>query len=167
MKYLSIILFTLILGGCARRNYEVISHTGSPILLGQINRAGLEKAPYADWFTPTYNQYKVDKESLSGLNLKSTDMKIFLGTWCSDSQREVPRFYKILDELGYSSKKVEVIALDNHPDRRKTSPDGSEKGWNIEYVPTFIFLKEGKEVGRIIESPMVSLEKDLKSILSK
>jgi thiol-disulfide isomerase/thioredoxin len=167
MKYLPVLLISLALAGCARRNFEVISHDGKPILLGKINREGLEKAPYAGWFNPAYQKYNVDKTSLSNVNLKGVEIKLFIGTWCSDSQREVPRFYKLLDQLGYSSKKVEMVGLDNHPDRRKTSPDGSEKGWKIEYVPTFIFLKDGKEIGRIIESPMASLEKDLAGILLK
>lgn len=78
-----------------------------------------------------------------------------------------PHFYKILDHLGFPEKRLRVVALDNHPDRRKTSPDGAEKGWNIEYVPTFIFLKNDKEVGRIVETPAVSLEKDMVNILLK
>ena len=32
-------------------------------------------------------------------------------------------------------------------DRKKTSPDGLEQSYGIERVPTFIFLRGGKEIG--------------------
>lgn len=148
-------------------NLQVISHKGDPILLGEVNRAGLEAAPFGDWFRPTYVAYQVDKMALADANLEGVDLLVFMGTWCEDSQRELPHFYKILDHLGYPEKRLRVVALDNHPDRRKTSPDGAEKGWNIELVPTFIFLKNGKEIGRIVETPVVSLERDMVGLLSK
>ncbi|NNK29609.1 MAG: thioredoxin, partial [Flavobacteriaceae bacterium] len=39
------------------------------------------------------------------------------------------------------------------------------QGRNIEYVPTIIFLKDGKEAGRIVELPMNSLEQDMEAII--
>jgi thiol-disulfide isomerase/thioredoxin len=98
--------------------------------------------------------------------LEGVDLLVFMGTWCEDSQRELPHFYKILDHLGIPESRLRVVALDNHPDRRKTSPDGAEQGWNIDYVPTFIFLKNGKELGRIVETPLASLERDMINILA-
>jgi len=35
----------------------------------------------------------------------------------------------------------------------------------IEKIPTFIFIMNGKEIGRIIESPNESLEKDMLKII--
>ena len=55
----------------------------------------------------------------------------------------------------------EIIGLN----RDKQSPQGYEKGMNIDYVPTFIIYQNGKEVNRIIESPVESIEKDLIAIL--
>ena len=37
---------------------------------------------------------------------------------------------------------------------------------NIEKVPTIIFFKNGEELGRIIETPNESLEKDMLKIIS-
>ena len=105
--------------------------------------------------------------STASINLEEVTFKIFIGSWCSDSQREVPRLYKIYDFLDIDENKLQFIALDNHPDRYKQSPQQEEEGWNIEYVPTIIILKNGSEIGRIVESPMVSLEEDIKAILEK
>lgn len=178
MKYLSIALMAAaaMLFSCktAQKPAAVaaltsVSVDGDPMLLGRISRKALMEGSYAGWFNAEYNGYTVNAGALAGREaaLKKVDVQIFMGTWCSDSQREVPRFYKILDQLGISEKRVSIIAVDDHADRRKTSPGGEEKGKNIEYVPTFIFLRDGMELGRIVESPQSSLEADMAGILSK
>ena len=150
-----------------RLNQQVTNHEGERILVGKANRIGLQQEPFGFWFTNGYADYEVDMASLKGVKdaLKDVEILTFFGTWCSDSHREVPHFFKILDQLGYDMSNLQLIALSNHPDNYKQSPQHEEKGWNVEYVPTFIFLKNGKELGRIEESPDASLEKDMKRIL--
>ena len=48
----------------------------------------------------------------------------------------------------------------------KKTPDNLEKGLNIERVPTFIFYKKGKEIGRFVEYPRESVEADILKIVS-
>ena len=86
-----------------------------------------------------------------------------MGTWCSDSRREVPRFYKILDSLNFPSAKVKLIMVD----RKKEAAGIDISPFNIELVPTMIFYNDGLEDGRIIETPKETLEKDLEEILVK
>jgi thiol-disulfide isomerase/thioredoxin len=150
-------------------NYQDTAQDGTPMLLGQSNREGLLQAPFSEWFNAEYASYQVNTAALAPLQGKLDDLniEIFMGTWCEDSQREVPRFYKILDHLGAGQQRLVMYSLDDHPDRRKTSPQGEEKGKNIEYVPTFIFSRAGQEIGRIVESPQVSLEADMAAILAK
>lgn len=150
-------------------NQEAVSVDGDPMLLGRIDRNGLTQAPFAGWFNAEYQSYAVDAAALAPVQgkLQDVSIEIFLGTWCSDSQREVPRFYKILDHLQAGEQGLALYALDDHPDRRKTSPQGEEKGKNIDFVPTFIFSRNGVELGRIVESPQVSLEADMAAILAK
>jgi hypothetical protein len=50
-------------------------------------------------------------------------------------------------------------------DRDKKSGHGLQDGKNIHHVPTIIFYKSGIEIGRIIESPIESLEEDIFNIL--
>ena len=49
----------------------------------------------------------------------------------------------------------------------KKSPQHEEAGKNIVRVPTIIVEQKGNEIGRIIEFPITSLEKDLLTILRK
>jgi hypothetical protein len=87
---------------------------------------------------------------------------VFLGTWCSDSRHHVPRFLKVIDLAWPSLQRVTLIGVD----RNKKSPEGTEVQYHIERVPTFIFLKNGEEIGRITENPQTTLEGDMLSILA-
>lgn len=131
-------------------------------LIGIITVSDLKKGPHATWFEENDQAYEVDKTSLTGIDalLEGVEIKIAMGTWCHDSKREVPRFYKILTQAGNAN--IEMIGLD----RKKQAPDGEIAGMNITNTPTFIFYKNGEELNRIVETPVESLEKDMVKILS-
>jgi hypothetical protein len=48
----------------------------------------------------------------------------------------------------------------------KETPQNYEKDLNIEYVPTLLFYKDDKELGRYVELAQETLEKDMIAILS-
>ena len=107
-------------------------------------------------FKSQYENYQVDdRVDLSGI--LDMDIVIMFGVWCHDSEREVPRMLRILEEVGLSSQQISLIGVDI----RKQEPKGREKIFNLKSTPTFIFFLKGEEVGRIIESPVSSLETDL------
>ncbi|UZO82580.1 thioredoxin family protein [Aquimarina sp. ERC-38] len=134
------------------------------VLIGVQTREAFTVAPYSNWFTSNYTNYKPKSDVITQLTplLKNTQIKAFMGTWCSDSQRETPTFYKILDATDYDSDNLELVTVT----RNKDTPEGLEKGLQIERVPTFIFYKNGKEVGRYVEYARKSLEEDMLAILS-
>tara|TARA_Y100000815_G_C13302091_1_gene484988 strand:+ start:168 stop:734 length:567 start_codon:yes stop_codon:yes gene_type:complete len=134
------------------------------ILVGKIKRKDLESEQFGLWFNPKYEEYTVDSTRIDAIKkgLKGVDITLFMGTWCGDSKRETPRVYKILDAADYDSKKVDLIAVT----RAKDTPEHYEEGLNITNVPTIIFKKDGKELGRIVEYPIESLEKDMLKILN-
>ena len=86
-----------------------------------------------------------------------------MGTWCSDSQREIPNFYKLLDEANFDYKNLELVTVD-----KKKKAKGLEKGFDIIRVPTFIFYKNGKEIGRFVEHALEgsTIEDDILKIIS-
>lgn len=134
--------------------------TNQNILLGKIDRKGLQKAPFKDWFDAEYDAYKPDEKTINEIKnhiAKNAKIVVVMGTWCSDSRREVPRFYKILDQIGFNEDSLTVYAVD----RDKRDPKGDVDVYQIERVPTIIYSHYNYEAGRIIESPQVSLEKDL------
>ncbi len=148
-------------------NQEIVNHEGETILVGKTTRDAFDKEPYREWFQPGYDDYEVDKATLDGIKSKmeDVDLMVFMGSWCEDSQYYIPQFFKIIDYLGYDTQKLTLVNVDNHPDRYKQSPQHEEEGLNIESVPTFILRRNGMEIGRIVEFPEETLEKDMARIL--
>ena len=135
------------------------------ILIDYCNIEGFTTGTFNDWFQLEYDSYTTDNEILDQINfdsLENLEITIVLGTWCSDSRREFPRFYKILEKINFPFENLTIIAVNRNKEAFNTNVDA----FNIQLVPTFIFIKDGKEIGRIIETPEISLEKDLKKILS-
>ena len=133
-------------------------------LVGVFNSEKLTEAPYNSWYNTEYKYIPNEQiiEKIKNLN-SDFEIKIVLGTWCSDSQTQVPRFLKILDELDYSSTNFLLIGVD----RQKKVDNFNIEKYNIEKVPTFIIFLGKVEIGRIIETPTKTLEEDLFDILSK
>jgi thiol-disulfide isomerase/thioredoxin len=169
MKKLKIILLTFIACVSTVAAQEIKTEnkkTGTPqILVGEQDRAALTIAPFDSWFSKNYEAYQVDEADLKKLKplLKRVKIKVFMGTWCGDSKRETPRFYKIMDAAKVKQKNITLITMD----RSKKTPDNLEEGLDITNVPTFIFYKKGKEINRIVEYPVETLEKDMLALLSK
>ncbi|PQV47250.1 hypothetical protein CLV33_10732 [Jejuia pallidilutea] len=149
-------------------NKEIALDGETPFLLGKIDKTGLTSINYKSWFNKNYNTYLPQKAIIEaiGTQLNTYNITLFMGTWCGDSKLEVPRFYKIITALGYPEHKLTVIAVSRKPYMYKKSPNHEEAGLNIHRVPTFIFYKNGKEINRIVEHPVESLEKDILKIIT-
>jgi hypothetical protein len=129
------------------------------MLIGDCVREDFQDTSFAKWFDPEYSEYRVDTASADSLAdaINNIDIVIVLGTWCSDSHREIPRFIKILDYLKYPSEKLTMKCVD----RKFKTLSSDIDIYRVEAVPSIIFYEEGKELGRIIEVPDESLEKDM------
>ena len=88
-------------------------------------------------------------------------VKILFGTWCHDSEREVPRMLKLLAASGVKEENISLISLDI----RKEEPEGRAKALDVRFTPTFIFFSDGIELGRIVERPNGELQSDLRTLI--
>lgn len=141
--------------------------TPDRILYSALTADSLQQQPYSKWFTKNYNEYTTNqqiKKQLTAISLKGLSVEIFMGTWCGDSKREVPRFLKILDDINFEKKNVKIIGLGGSDSLYKQSPQGQEKGKGIFRVPVFIIYKNGIEMGRINEFATTTLERDFLAI---
>lgn len=139
------------------------------ILYGKINTTDLTSSPYNKWFDKGFAEYNSNTEAKNKFTpalTKGISIEIFLGTWCGDSKREVPRFLKLLDEIKFNMANVKIIAVGASDSLYKQSPQGEEKNKGIYRVPTFIVYRNGVEINRINEYPALSLEKDFLNIVS-
>ncbi len=134
-----------------------------PMLLGYCSRQAFQDTSFSWWFNSVYDMYEVDSASIELLKdkLNNISITIVMGTWCSDSRREVPKLFKILDQIKFPSDKIKIITVGR--DRKGIGSETDKL--DIELVPTIIFYRNGSEIGRIVESPKISLEKDMIKIL--
>lgn len=142
---------------------ESVSKRVDKILNGPISKEGLQKLPYKIWFNTNYKTYIVDSNTLKNIKrrqLKGLKILVFMGTWCHDSNREIPRLMRVCEELGIYDQ-LELYGVDVD----KTSQQGREKNYNVKNTPTIILMRDGKEIARIVEEPEVSFEQDLEKIL--
>jgi hypothetical protein len=139
--------------------------SNNDIMIGYCTLAGITDSAFDSAYKAEYNVYIPDKEIISQFNtlLDGVTVTIVMGTWCSDSREQVPRFMKILDISGVTFPNPVIICVD----RDKKAGDVSLEGMDILKVPTFIFYYNGRELGRIIETPNTTMEKDLLDILKK
>jgi thiol-disulfide isomerase/thioredoxin len=86
---------------------------------------------------------------------------VFLGTWCPDSMREVPKLLKLLEAANNPNISLHLYALDTFME----DGAGLAKVEGIRAVPTMIFFRDGRELGRIIESPATTMENDFLKII--
>ena len=135
------------------------------MLLGVINRDGFKNDFFSEWYKENYKEHALDTTIIEVLTTKLNEVsiKVFMGTWCSDSQKEVPALYKILDAAKYDYSKLTIVAVSHDKD----TPEHLEKGMDIQYVPTIILYKEGKEIGRFVEFAQENLEKDMLAIINE
>ena len=136
---------------------------GNEILVGKVSFA--QMAHYCkEWYSPDYNRYMVNVGLLEQIKplLKGKEVTLLMGTWCEDSQREVPGMMKILAEAGYAIAQMEIIAVDED----KRTPSGVEQAYEASYVPALIVYENGEEINRIVEFPLGTLEEDMLAILS-
>lgn len=158
-------MITLILfSSCNAQQKKVNATIIDGNLVGIANRAMLHQAPFNNWFDLFYNDYKVDEVVINQLkpHMKDVKIKIFIGTWCGDSKVHTPPLFKILDALQFDEKNIELITLD----RKKSTPENDQQGFDIQRVPTFILFRNNKEIGRFVEFPRETIEADFLKIAS-
>lgn len=140
----------------------MFSHTYSR---GSHSREILNDSTTCSWYADGYAQYTPSVDAVTKLQNSITaenEIIVFGGTWCGDTQNLLPKFYKVMDGIKPTPKTTLVLV-----DRDKKSGEGIEKQYKIERVPTFIILKNGVEVGRVVESVENSIEADLAAIFNR
>jgi thiol-disulfide isomerase/thioredoxin len=149
----------------AQKAFTVINdkQLHQPVYTGMVTFDDLNNEKAFDWLKKGDENYMPDKNAVSFLqaNLSNYTIIVFLGTWCGDTHNLLPKFEKVLQQIGYSESKLTMYALD----MEKKGADAQKGQYNISRVPTFIILKNGKEIGRVTESVKKSIESDLTAIL--
>jgi thiol-disulfide isomerase/thioredoxin len=138
---------------------------GSKILKGFISKKELATDTAFTWFvqgqktfTPNADvvkQYAAAKDSVSFL--------VFGGTWCDDTKHLLPNFIATTDAAGFPANHLTLVGVD----REKKTLFNLSEVFNVTLVPTIIVMKNGKEIGRVVEYGRIGApEKEVAQIIS-
>ena len=132
---------------------------------GIISREALVNDTSFKWYAENIKSYTPNVDAVAGLkkNADSIQLLTFMGTWCDDSQFIIPKFFTLIDAAGFSSDRVTLIGVD----RSKKTLGHLAEALNIKNVPTIIVMKNGVEMGRVVEYGKYGLfDKELGEIIN-
>jgi len=173
MKYLLpiIALFIILNTACSpsanlgKPNYTVVSDTETKVLRGILSRSIIENDTSFAWFKENMQYGEADPSAVAAFKQKAGQFSIWVfgGTWCHDTRNLLPKLYRLADKSGLPDNRISFVGLD----RKKTTIDNLQVKWKIVSVPTFIVVKNGKEIGRVVEyGKSGNMEKELGEIVS-
>ncbi len=143
------------------------AHDNKKMLDGIITKNDLINDTAFKWYAESQRIYpKPDADAVAAFS-KNKDKIYFLffgGTWCEDTHFILPKFYKIQEASGFPENRITVFALDH-----KMSTTGNlAKAMNITHTPTIVVMKDGKELGRVVEyGKSGHWEKELNEIINQ
>ncbi len=122
---------------------------GNKVVKGFLTKKDLVTDTAFTWFTKNQQGYTPNQKTLQALrtNRDSINIIAFGGTWCHDSQFILPKFFLLADAAGFSGDRITLIGVDHD----KKSTQHLSEAFNITNVPTLIVMKNGHELGRVIE----------------
>jgi thioredoxin 1 len=115
-------------------------------------------------FNEKFQAFSISEQEQKSIALwpNTLQIDVYFGTWCHDSEREVPKILKLLK--ANKNITLNLIALDY----QKEDPQALAKDNQIKYTPTFIIYRDKskkEELGRIIERPNKSLVEDINQLI--
>lgn len=145
--------------------YQVlVERPNEKTMKGIISREVLQSDTSFHWYDLNLKGYTPNANAVAGLkrNADSIQLLVFMGTWCEDSQNIIPKFFAITDDASFSKDRVTLIGVD----RQKKTFSHLTEALNIINVPTIIVMKNGKEMGRVVEYGKYGMfDKELGEIL--
>jgi hypothetical protein len=127
--------------------------SGGKVLKGKLDLKTLTSDTAYAWFYTGVNKYQPNREKFNVVAL--------IGTWDEQSRVLFPQLYKLMVLAGSPETQMLIFGADEKLDT------GAPVEYKLKRVPTFIILKEGKELGRISGNVEESVEADIAKILLK
>lgn len=153
------IIILALISACASTKNEKKIITGEFSWNQWQKQAGWESYDAAEYLPGEFLSQQLKHIVVS----EDVNLLLFSGSWCGDSKSEVPKIFKLFESANISLDKIKLYGVD----RNKLEPTGTAEKYKIKRVPTLLVLRNGKEIGRIIEYPKTSWEEDIFQILTK
>ena len=168
MKNFTLLVLIVLLGisATAQNQFEVLpDKNGGKTFKGIISREVIQSDTSFRWYAENQKAYTPNAQALAGFRKYADSIQVlaFMGTWCEDSHFVIPKFFMLTDAAGFSRDRVTLIGVD----RDKKTLSHLSEALNVKNVPTIIIMKNGKEMGRVIEFGKYGMfDKDLADIFS-
>jgi len=149
-NFLSIVVLMLLAHAGFSQAPEISKDgNGNKVIKGFITKQELATDSAFAWFAENQKGYTPEQNALNALraNKDSINIIAFGGTWCGDTKNILPKFFVLADAAGLPQDRITLLGVDHS---KKTIQHLSE-AFVIVNVPTIIVMKEGKEVGRVVE----------------
>ncbi|GAA4320587.1 thioredoxin family protein [Flaviaesturariibacter amylovorans] len=149
MKRLFFALFLFASLGAAAQAEASRDSSGVKILKGFMTKKDLVTDTAFAWWGENLKGFTPNADAVTALRAQKDSIHIlaFGGTWCGDTKHILPKVYGTLEAAGLSQERITLLGVD----RRKQTVHNLAAAFNVTLVPTFIVLKNGQEVGRIVE----------------
>jgi thiol-disulfide isomerase/thioredoxin len=133
----------------SQSQFEVIGSGQDKTLKGLVNRKDITSDTSFKWFSANQAGYKANSLTVDALKNHGDSIQIlaFGGTWCHDTQFILPRFFTMVDAAKFPERNITIIGVDE----QKHSLGNLAEAMAVINVPTFIVMKNGKEIGRVVE----------------
>jgi len=157
-------LFFSVLGAGAQTPYTNTLDGQTHILNGIVSKYILQNDTSFKWYATNQNGYTPDPAAVTALEANKNNIRyvVFGGTWCEDTQNILPKFFKLQEQSGVLDGNISFFAMD----RSKKTIGNVGDAFKITNVPTIIVMKDGKEIGRVVEyGTSGKFDKDLADIL--
>lgn len=157
--FFSLAVVAALVTGVHAQTSSVDSAAHEKVMIGSVNRPEIDST---SWYKSNRQLYVPTKELIRQIDSLDTgdSVVVVFGSWCPDSHVWVPIFLNIADSTTLG-KNMNFVAVP----RSRGEQQKLTRGLDIEKVPTFIFYRHGKELGRIVETPSGDIGNDIVKIL--
>ena len=125
-------------------------HPETRIVNGIISKYILiNDSSYQKWYGPNQSAYNPDTALVKTMERSKGKIQyvVFGGTWCEDTRFILPKFFKLQERSGVPDKDIAFFGVN----RQKKTLGNVTEVFKITNVPTIIVMKDGKEIGRVVE----------------
>jgi thiol-disulfide isomerase/thioredoxin len=145
----SVLFFVAVQNTYAQQTEITTDAQGERIIKGFFERSLLISDPAFNWFAANQKNFVPNADAVKAFSEHKESIHIlaFGGTWCDDTKSLFPKLLALTDAAGFPDNKITMIGVD----RSKKTLHHLAEAFRVDNVPTFIVLKNGKEIGRVVE----------------
>ncbi|HZI01073.1 MAG TPA: thioredoxin family protein [Flavisolibacter sp.] len=139
---------------------------GNKIIKGFLTQKELVADTAFSWYAQNQKGFTPNTDAVTAFKAQkdSVHILVFGGTWCGDTKSLLPKFFALTDAAGFAQNRITLLGVD----RSKKTVHHLSEAFGITNVPTFIVLKNGKEIGRVVEYGKYGMvDKELGEIVNR